>query len=48
MTTSSVGIQGWQQIMGSLSEIAVKYSVVDKGVFSDDVFGETTHYGFNY
>ncbi|MDN4090965.1 hypothetical protein [Paenibacillus polymyxa] len=48
MTTSSVGIQGWQQIMGSVSEMSVKYSVVDRGVFSDDEFGRTIHHGFNY
>lgn len=48
MTKDRIGITGWQQIPGSTSRCAVRYSVVSKGFFSDEPYGQAFHTGFNY
>ncbi|MBE9917414.1 DUF4878 domain-containing protein [Paenibacillus donghaensis] len=48
MTEDRIGITGWQQIPGSLTKVDVRYSVVKKGIFSDDVYGQSFHNGMNY
>ncbi|WP_427051835.1 hypothetical protein [Paenibacillus sp. TC-CSREp1] len=41
MSGSSVTINGWQELLGSTTSINLKYQIVKKGFFSDDVYGET-------
>ncbi|QDA30258.1 DUF4878 domain-containing protein [Paenibacillus polymyxa] len=48
MSTDRVGITGWQQIPGSTSKCSVRYSVVSKGIWSDEPYGQAFHTGFNY
>ncbi|MGW9528143.1 hypothetical protein ACWHAM_10390 [Paenibacillus terrae] len=48
MTEDRVGITGWQQIPGSTSKCAVRYSIVKKGIFGDDAYGQVFQTGFNY
>ncbi|TKH45839.1 hypothetical protein C1I60_05140 [Paenibacillus terrae] len=40
MTEAFIGITGWQLIPGSKTKVPVRYSVVNKGFFSDDVYGQ--------
>lgn len=48
MTENIVGVTGWQQIAGSVSDTTVRYSIVKKGLFSDDAYGQTFYTGWNY
>ncbi|MET3211098.1 UNVERIFIED_CONTAM: type II secretory pathway pseudopilin PulG [Paenibacillus sp. PvR008] len=48
MTEDRVGIAGWQQIPGGTSKCAVRYSIVKKGIFGDDAYGQVFQTGFNY
>ncbi|MGG1641190.1 hypothetical protein ACIFQM_07830 [Paenibacillus sp. NRS-1782] len=47
MTEDRVGITGWQQISGSMSKCAVRYSIVKKSIFGDDAYGQVFQTGFN-
>ncbi|MBE0336121.1 DUF4878 domain-containing protein [Paenibacillus sp. 23TSA30-6] len=47
MTEDRAGITGWQQIPGSVSKASVRYSIVKKGIFSDDAYGQVFQTGFN-
>ncbi|MDU7472318.1 MAG: DUF4878 domain-containing protein [Paenibacillus macerans] len=42
MNGRSVTINGWQENLGTTSDVSVKYSIVKKNLFGDDVKGDTT------
>lgn len=46
MTDIIVGITGWQYNPGTTTSRVVMYQIVNKGLFSDDVLGETSQSGY--
>lgn len=46
MTGLIIGITGWQYNPGTTSSRIVMYQIVKKGLFSDDVLGETSQSGY--